>query len=119
MNSLKGAVVRGKQRGKALGFPTANIYVPDSTEEGIFISKIKIQNVWFTSITFVGKAETFNDKTFQAESYILDFDKDLYGEKIEINLIKKIRENKKFGSPEELIKQMEQDKKQAQDYFNQ
>ncbi|OGH19492.1 MAG: hypothetical protein A3F31_03570 [Candidatus Levybacteria bacterium RIFCSPHIGHO2_12_FULL_38_12] len=116
--TISGVVIKGKQRGKALGFPTANIPVKENVEQGIYISKTKVENNWFNSITFIGIAKTFDDSSFQAETYLLEFSQDLYGRKIEIELIKKIRDNKKFRSTEELIKQMNKDKKEAEVYFN-
>ena len=115
---IKGIVVKGKQRGKSLGFPTANISVQNSAEEGIYISKTKVKDIWLNSLTFVGVAKSFNESSFQAESYIFSFDQDLYGQEIEIELIKKIRDNKKFDTIEELVEQMKKDRVQAEKYFS-
>ena len=107
--TISGVVIKGKQRGKALGFPTANIPVKENVEQGIYISKTKVENNWFNSITFIGIAKTFDDSSFQAETYLLEFSQDLYGRKIEIELIKKIRDIKKFDNDEALKKQIKKD----------
>lgn len=112
-----GKVKKDNQRGKQLGFPTANISLHKNISEGIYISKTKIGKLIFNSITFVGVAKTFEEKRFHAESYILDFNKSIYGEWISVQLLKKIRNNKKFTSAQELIKQMEEDEKKTRKYF--
>ncbi|RJQ38416.1 hypothetical protein C4559_01340 [Candidatus Microgenomates bacterium] len=116
--SIKGKVKKGKNRGKNLGFPTANVNLRKKIPEGIYISKTKIKGKAYNSLTFIGKAKTYNENLFQAETFIFDFNKPLYDSWISIFLIKKIRENKKFNSEKELIKQMEEDKKIAGKYFN-
>lgn len=117
MNRFKGEVVRGKKRGKALGFPTANIVVSKKVEEGIYVSKVYLGNKTYNALTFIGAAITFGDKKVQAESYILDFNQDIYGKEIEVEISKKIRGNEKFETIEELVKAMKKDEKEAREYF--
>lgn len=109
MLTLRGVVIKGKQRGKDLGFPTANIPLVQSIPEGIYISQTEIDGAHFPSLTFVGSAKTFNETDAKAETYILDFDKDIYGKEITVELVKKIRENQKFNSVEELQEAMKKD----------
>lgn len=118
MNKFWGKVRKHNQRGKKLGFPTANVNLTKNIPEGIYISKTKIESVLYPSLTFIGKVKTFNENKFLAETFILDFNKDIYGKWISIDLIKKIRNNQKFNSAEELIKQMKQDEKEARKYFD-
>lgn len=117
MYKFWGKVKKHNQRGKRLGFPTANVGLKKNIPEGIYVSKTKINNLIYPSLTFIGTAKTFNEKKFHAEIYILDFKKDLYGRRITVNLLKKIRDNQKFESAEELIGQMEKDEKMAREYF--
>lgn len=117
MQKIWGKVRIHNQRGKTLGFPTANINLSQKIPEGIYISKTKISGKEHKSITFIGEAKTFNEKSFHAETYILDFDKNIYGKWISVELIKKIRGNKKFNSSDELVKQMREDEKNARRYF--
>lgn len=112
-----GKVNRSKQRGKKLGFPTANINLTKNIPEGIYISNVKIANSVYPALTFIGTAKTFNEKTFQAETYILDFKRNIYGQWISVKLLKKIRGNKKFNSARELIAQMKKDEVVAREYL--
>lgn len=112
-----GKVRKHNQRGKKLGFPTANVNLAKNIPEGIYISKTKIKNNIYFSLTFIGNAKTFNEKKFLSETYILDFDKNIYDQWISIELLKKIRNNQKFNSAEELVKQMKQDELEARQYF--
>ena len=105
------------QRGKKLGFPTANVNLKKNIPEGIYISQLKLKGKIHPSLTFIGKSKTFNEQKFQSETYILNFNKNIYGKFISVKLIKKIRNNKKFNSAEELVKQMEADEKIARKYF--
>ena len=115
---IKGIVAKGKQRGKLLGFPTANIRLIQSIPEGVYISQTIISSTSLPSLSFVGKAETFNEDDVKLETYIFNFDEDLYGKEIIVELIKKIRNSQKFQSKEKLIEQMEKDKKEALEYFS-
>ncbi len=112
-----GKVRKHKQRGKKLGFPTANTNLFKKIPEGIYVSKTKVDGKVYESITFIGTVKIFNEKKFHAETYILDFSKDIYDKWISIELLKKIRENKKFNSTKDLIKQMKKDEAEARKYF--
>ena len=117
MYKIWGKVRIGNQRGKKLGFPTANITLRKNIPEGIYISKTKIKNKIHPSLTFIGRAITFNEKELKAETYLLSLGKNLYSTWISVHLLKKIRENIKFRSANDLIKQMEKDKKDTLEYF--
>lgn len=117
MIKLKGKVNKGKKRGKALGFPTANIKIKKSLPEGIYLSFTQVNGIKYPGLTFIGKAITFSEDYYQAESYILDFNKSLYGKWIKIVLIKKIRDNQKFKDEKELIRAMKEDEQKARKYF--
>ncbi len=101
-----------------MGFPTANFPADSKTPQGTYFSTTKIGNKTSNSITFIGTVDTFDEKDFSAETYILDFDQDIYGQKITVNILKKLRDNKKFNSTADLIKQIEKDKKEAINYFS-
>lgn len=117
MYKIWGKVRKHNQRGGKLGFPTANINLTKNIPEGIYISYAKIKASIYPALTFIGKAKTFNEKSFQAETYILNFKQNIYGKWISIKLLKKIRENKKFNSVGELIAQMKKDEEAARKYF--
>lgn len=109
MIKIRGKVKKGVQRGKGLGFPTANIKVKKDIEEGIYISHTTIEKVKYFSLTFIGET---------AETYILDFNANLYNQWISVLLIKKIRGNRKFRSEKELVNQMKKDELVARSFFN-
>ncbi len=112
-----GKVRTHNKRGKSLGFPTVNINLAKKIPEGIYISKTRFDGKEHKSITFIGIAKTFNEKKFHSETYILDFNKQIYGKWISVKLLKKIRNNKKFSSVNELVKQMKKDEADARKYF--
>lgn len=114
---LTGKVQQHRGRGKKLGFPTLNFPVASSLPEGIYCSQIILNQKSYNALTFIGVAKTYNETVFQAETYILNFDQDVYGENVQVVLLKKIRDNQKFDSEEALIKQMEEDRKIAEAYF--
>lgn len=118
MNIFWGKVKKGHVRGKALGFPTANLRLHKNISEGIYISRVRIGSKWLNSLTFIGAAKTFGEIKKAAEVYILDFNQNIYERWITVRLLKKIRENKKFDSINELKKQMKEDEKKAGEYFN-
>ena len=116
-NIFWGKVIGGEHRGKSFGFPTANVKLHRKITEGIYISLAKVNRKSLPALTFVGNATTFGEKTVRAETYFLTLSADLYGKWISVRLLKKIRENQKFKSAEDLILQMEKDKLRAQRYF--
>lgn len=120
MNTLHifhGTVEEGHKRGKRLGFPTINMSVTQPLPSGIFASQTKLEDKTYNSLTFIGAAETYNEFTVKAETYIFDFTRDIYGQTATISLLKKIRDGQKFESEEALIKRMEQDKREALEFF--
>jgi riboflavin kinase/FMN adenylyltransferase len=112
-----GKVIRGKARGKNLGFPTANIRLHKNIPEGIYLSHVSLEKTLYPALTFIGSAKTYNETDKKAEAFFLDLNKNIYGKRITIKLIKKIRNNKKFNSEKELVAQMETDRKEALKYF--
>lgn len=110
---VRGKVINGSGRGKKLGFPTANLDIPANMEEGIYLGEAGGQ----PALVFVGAAKTFGEKDKKVEVHILDFEDDLYGREMEVRTIKKIRENQRFQSEEELVEQMKKDEAVAREYF--
>ena len=115
---IEGTVIRGKSRGKRLGFPTANIHpLNDIAPPGVFISKTEIGSKMYPSITHVGSKPTFNEKDVMIESFIIDYDNSLYKKKLRVLFLKKIRDEKKFNTPESLSRQIRKDLEQTLSYF--
>ncbi|BEP29326.1 bifunctional riboflavin kinase/FAD synthetase [Helicovermis profundi] len=117
---LQGEVVVGKKVGRKLGFPTANLEVDNSMcklKAGVYITKTFINDVEYKSVTNVGVNPTFNQTNFNVETYILDFDKNVYGENIEVSFLKYIRGEIKFSSIDLLIDEIKKDVIYAKEYF--
>ncbi|MBM3157066.1 MAG: bifunctional riboflavin kinase/FAD synthetase [Chloroflexi bacterium] len=109
---LSGAVVSGVERGRVLGFPTANIDV-DSEQalphDGVYATLAHIGDEVYQSVTNIGKRPTFGAGERSIEVFILDFDRDIYGENLTIELVEHLRNEIKFASPEELTEQIGKD----------
>ncbi|MDP2933443.1 MAG: riboflavin kinase [bacterium] len=119
--SIKGVVKANRQRGRDLGFPTANIDVALNISDGVYLGYTKLRRQGeesaLPSLIFVGAAVTFGETRRNAESHILDFTGELYGREIELKLLEKIRESKKFESPGEMVAQIIEDEKIARAHF--
>ncbi len=115
---IEGTVIKGHSRGKSLGFPTANIRTENEIiPQGVFITQTRIGSQTFPSMTNVGSQPTFKQKGMHIESYIIDFEKELYGEPIALGFLKKIRDEIKFRASAELIRQLEKDLAATKDFF--
>ncbi|MDO8260700.1 MAG: riboflavin kinase [Candidatus Magasanikbacteria bacterium] len=112
-----GKVTSGKKRGHSLGFPTANINLHKNIPEGIYISLAIVNKHPHPALTFIGSSKTFKENDVKAETHFLKFKKNIYGKWISVRLLKKIRENQNFKSTQDLVKQMEKDKQNAQKFF--
>ncbi|HHT98443.1 MAG TPA: bifunctional riboflavin kinase/FAD synthetase [Clostridiales bacterium] len=120
--SIYGKVEHGNRIGRTIGAPTINIR-PDKNKAvpiiGVYVSKTNIDNIEYQSITSIGYKPTVTDgKTLWVETFIFDYDNDLYGRFVEVKLYKLLREEKKFSSIEELKEQMSIDIKKSKNYFN-
>jgi len=109
---LQGRVVPGVGRGVKLGFPTANLEIePEHAlpADGVYVSQAHIDNQTYPSVTNIGKRPTFGSKERTVEVYLLDYDSELYGRELEIDILERLRGEKKFDTAEELKKQIAQD----------
>ncbi len=110
--TISGTIVKGKGRGKGLGFATANLKLDTDYQIprfGVYKTYAYINGIEYLSVTSIGSNPTFDDVGFSIETHIIDFNKDIYGEKIEISLIDFMREEKKFSSKDELKVQVMND----------
>jgi riboflavin kinase / FMN adenylyltransferase len=112
---VSGRVVAGQGRGRKLGFPTANI--SSQTEvvplNGIYATLIEVKNRGWPSVSSVGVNPTFGEGPRTLESFIFDLKSDIYGETAKLSFVKRIRDEKKFATVEDLIAQMHGDVDQA------
>jgi len=113
--SFTGKVVQGDKRGRELGFPTANLKIADEDkllpQIGIYAVECVIDEQKYYGLLSIGNRPTFHDAgEVIPEVYIFDFDKNIYGKSVKVNLVERIRNEQKFSSAEELIQQMNKDK---------
>ncbi|MBA3334909.1 MAG: riboflavin biosynthesis protein RibF, partial [Acidobacteria bacterium] len=117
---IEGQIIRGDQRGRTIGFPTANLKPKNRIipKYGVYATANLIGGVWRRSVTNVGVRPTFaGDKEPSIESYIFDFDGDLYGDVLRIRFLHRIRDERKFDRIEELKIQIAKDSNRALNYF--
>ncbi len=118
---VEGQIVRGDQRGRTIGFPTANLKPRNRVipKYGVYATATLIDGVWKKSITNVGIRPTFEgEKEPSIETYVFDFDGDLYGDVLRVRFLHRIRDEKKFGGIEELKTQIGLDSRRALNYFD-
>ncbi len=113
--SFSGKVIEGDKRGRQLGFPTANIQSGEPNKQlpalGIYFVEFFVNGQKHFGLLSIGKRPTFYDSGYIIpEVYIYDFDEDIYGEYVTVNVIEKLRDEEKFNSADELILQMNKDK---------
>lgn len=114
--SLGGLVVSGDRRGRSLGFPTANLDIEADQalpSDGVYATISHIDDNSLPSVTNIGVRPTFGGKKRLVETYILDFQDDLLGHKLIIDLVDKLREEERFDTVEELKVQMAKDVERA------
>ncbi|WEV44684.1 bifunctional riboflavin kinase/FAD synthetase [Streptococcaceae bacterium ESL0687] len=112
----EGLVVHGDARGRTLGYPTANIALTEAIRlpaDGVYITDVIYQGETYRSMTSVGKNSTFDGHELRLEVNIFDFSGDLYGERIEIIWLDRIRDMVKFDGIDSLVAQLEDDEKRA------
>jgi riboflavin kinase / FMN adenylyltransferase len=121
--SFEGKVVRGDQRGRELGFPTANLELTDKSKLlpalGIYAVEVLVGNQKQYGLMSIGKRPTFyNSGEIVPEVFIFDFDKEIYDSTLRVNMVERIRDEEKYSTAEKLIEQMEKDKIRGLEIFN-
>jgi riboflavin kinase/FMN adenylyltransferase len=117
---LHGPVVRGAERGRTIGFPTANIAIGADLalpSFGVYVTRAYLGESSYESITNIGKRPTFDEDRPTIETYILDFDADCYEQQLRIELLSRVRDETRFDSVEALKTQIGHDVQTARDYF--
>lgn len=112
--SISGRVIKGNQIGQKLGYPTANIKYPENKVQirfGVYSAEVDAGGCSYKGMLNYGIKPTINDNKNEpvAEVHIIGFNKDIYGEELNISIIKKIRDEKKFESLDELKNQIKRD----------
>ena len=117
---VEGVIIRGNRRGHTIGFPTANLKPRNRVipRYGVYATATLIDGAWRKSITNIGVRPTFeNTDEPSIESYIFDFDGDLYGDVLRVRFLHRIRDERKFDGIGELKAQIEKDTRRARNYF--
>jgi riboflavin kinase/FMN adenylyltransferase len=117
---ISGKVVTGHRRGRGLGFPTANISTRTEVVplDGIYATFVEIGTERCFSVSNIGVNPTFGAGPRTVETFILDFNADIYGKALRLFFVKRIRAEKKFPSVEQLVAQMHEDVKNARAIFD-
>lgn len=118
---IEGVVKDGDNLGRLIGYPTANIKYANFVvpKYGVYITKTVIDGVEYPSVTNVGVRPTIKDKDeLRVETYILDFDKDIYNKIVTVKFLVYLREELKFETFEDLKRKIDEDVKIAREYFN-
>ncbi|PUZ24484.1 hypothetical protein/riboflavin kinase / FMN adenylyltransferase [Chitinophaga costaii] len=116
---ISGTVMHGDKMGRQLGYPTANVQLPDARKlipaEGIYAIRVQLQQEtnWRPGVMSIGTRPTFNGADVRLEAHLFDFQGDLYDQVIHIQFIEYLRPNRKFDDVKALIEQMDKDSARA------
>jgi riboflavin kinase/FMN adenylyltransferase len=117
---VEGRVEHGSERGAGLGFPTANLHPRNRVipRNGVYVTGALVDGQWRRSVTNVGVRPTFTaDTEPSVETFVLNWAGDLYGDVVRVRFLHRLRDERKFGSIEELKTQIDRDVKRAESYF--
>lgn len=118
---LNGKVVKGKSLGKTMGYPTANLNIKEDYKlipaQGVYVVQSAINGKLVYGMMNIGTNPTVGGEVQTIETYFLDFDEDLYGQELHIEILERIREEKNFASVEELIEAMQEDEVFSRKYI--
>jgi len=103
MKKIFGEVIKGQRRGTKLGFPTANVTLTHEIESGIYAGYVHFDGRAYNAALYVGPSKKI------IEAHLLDFYDTLYGERIEIDVLQKVRDDREFRSEDELVAQISDD----------
>ncbi len=117
--SMCGRVLHGDGRGKKWGIPTANLAVRDQKlpVHGVFCVKVRVGHTFFNGVANIGCRPSVDGRKNVLEVHLLNFNQDLYGQILDVFFLKKLRDEVKFTSIDDLIRQIKADIKNAEDYF--
>lgn len=118
---LTGKVIDGKKLGQTINYPTANLHIEETykliPKHGVYIVKSIIDNITVYGMMNIGHNPTVNGKHQTIETHFFDFNKDLYGQNLKIELLQRLRDEQKFNSVQELQSQLHIDKKNALEFI--
>jgi riboflavin kinase/FMN adenylyltransferase len=111
MINVEAEVIHGKKIGRALGFPTANMMITgyEDIGRGVFRSEVVIDGTTYRAMSNIGIRPSVGGKDVLLETHVIGFSGDLYGRRLRITLIERIRDEKRFASISELKEQLQRD----------
>lgn len=119
---ISGTVVKGKQLGRTIGYPTANLQIAETfkliPQNGVYIVQSQIQNKVVFGMMNIGNNPTVGGQQQSIEVFFLDFEADLYQKELQVSILQRIRSEKKFNSIEELKEQLHIDEQTVVEYIN-
>jgi riboflavin kinase/FMN adenylyltransferase len=118
---VEGRVIRGAERGRTIGFPTANLHPQNRVipRRGVYVTATLIEGAWLRSVTNIGVRPTFESEAEPSvETYVMDWAGDLYGDVVRVRFLHRLRDERRFASVEELKRQIDADAERARNYFN-
>lgn len=112
---LNGTVIHGDKRGKEIGFPTANIKSQNEKKvipkNGVYAVWVRYENSYYKGMMNIGERPTFNGNSIVLEVHILDFKRDIYGKDVQLQFVKRMRDEQQFKGKKELKNQLKKDEK--------
>ncbi len=118
---ITGTVVRGKGLGRTINFPTANLNIEEAykliPKQGVYVIKSTYKKELVYGMMNIGTNPTVDGKTQTIEIHFFDFSKDIYGEQLKIEMLHRLRDEKKFDSVEKLTEQLKNDRREAKNYI--
>ena len=119
---LTGNVIKGNQLGRTIGFPTANIEIPEDykliPKNGVYIVTANVNKQTVFGMMNIGVKPTLGENKLSIEVHLLNFNNDIYNQKIQVNILERVRDEQKFDSFEALKLQLETDKQNTINYFD-
>jgi riboflavin kinase/FMN adenylyltransferase len=119
--AIDGTVVHGQHRGRGIGFPTANLCTDNELvpPRGVYATTSAVGDIVYPSITNIGRRPTFeSDGENVIETHVMDLDRDLYGTKLRLGFVQRLRDEKQFDGVEALKRQIEADRAHARTLFD-
>lgn len=118
---ISGQVIHGFDKGKIMGFPTYNLNLtekyPLSDWQGVWCSLTYFRGQKLFGVTHIGPVRIFKEEKIRVETHLFNWQEDLYGEQMQVELLMKLRDSRDFTNETELIRQVMEDLRQARAYF--
>ena len=119
--AIRGPVLHGEQRGRSIGFPTLNVGVSADRAlppNGVYVTRALVDDRTYHAVTNIGTRPTFDGRNTTVETYLLDFEGDLYGHVVTVELLHRLRGEQKFDGIEALTAQIARDVESTRQWFS-